>query len=272
MRPLKDEALPNDGVLYVFYDFETTQYTRVLDGGATLHVPNLVCLQQFCSRCEDVEDAECQCERCGVRKHSFWADPVGDMLTYLCDPRPWVKNVVAIAHNAKAFDLHFILNRAVLLKWQPELIMNGLKIMCMKMHHMVFLDSVSFLPFPLRKLPGAFGLTACKSWYRHLFTTEENLDYVGPIPDISFYGADDMGESERAEFLAWYEGQRDRVFDNRLVLETYCQDDVTVLRQACRVFRLEFAQIGNIDVLQESITIARRATRYCPNDSYSLTP
>ena len=65
-----------------------------------------------------------------------------------------------------------------------------------------------------------------------------------------------MGESERAEFLAWNEGQRDRVFENRLVLETYCQDDVTVLRQACRVFRREFAQIGNIDVFQESVIIA----------------
>ena len=47
MRPLKDEAPPSDGVLYVFYDFETTQNTRFSDGDATLHVPNLVCLQQF---------------------------------------------------------------------------------------------------------------------------------------------------------------------------------------------------------------------------------
>ena len=95
-----------------------------------------------------------------MRKHSFWADRVGDVLTYLCKPRPWVKDVVAKAHNAKVFAVYFILNRAVLLKWQPELIMNGLKIMCMKMQHLVFLYSVSFLSFPLRKLPGAFGLTA----------------------------------------------------------------------------------------------------------------
>ena len=95
-----------------------------------------------------------------MRKHTFLADPVGDMLMYLCEPRPWVKKVVAIAHNAKAFDLQFILNRAVLLKWQPKVIMNVLKIMCMKMQHLVFLYSVSFLSFPLRKLPGAFGLTA----------------------------------------------------------------------------------------------------------------
>jgi hypothetical protein len=253
MRPLKDTVPSDDGVLFVFYDFETTQNTRFSDS-ATLHVPNLVCVQQVCSQCENVEDGDCQ--RCGVRKHSFWEDPVASLLAYLCQSRPWVKKVVAIAHNAKAFDLHFILNRAVQLHWKPDLIMNGLKIMCMKMEHLVFLDSVSFLPFPLRKLPQAFGLTARKSWYPHLFNTEENLNYVGPIPDVSYYSTNEMDKSERAEFLAWYEGQRDSVFDTPLVLETYCQYDVTALRQACRVFKREFIQIGNIDVFQESITTA----------------
>ena len=84
---------------------------------------------------------------------------MGDMLSYLCESRPWAENIVVIAHNAKAFDLHFILNRTVLMKWQVELIMNGLKIMCMRVERLVFLDSVSFLPFDLRKLPEAFGLT-----------------------------------------------------------------------------------------------------------------
>jgi len=40
------------------------------------------------------------------------------------------------------------------------------------------------------------------------------------------------------------------------VLENYCQDDLTVLRQACRVFRREFMHIGNIELFLESITIA----------------
>jgi len=41
----------------IFYMFETNQNARYLDR-ATLHVPNLVGLQQFRSRYEDVEDAE----------------------------------------------------------------------------------------------------------------------------------------------------------------------------------------------------------------------
>jgi len=46
----------------------------------------------------------------------------------------------------------------------------------------------------------------------------------------------------------WYERQKSEPFDNRRVLESYCQDDVTVLRQVCRVFRREFLQIVNIEV------------------------
>jgi len=65
------------------------------------------------------------------------------------------------------------------------MIMNGLKIICMKMKHVVFLISLFFLPCPLRKLPEAFGMTATKSWYPHYLNTEENLHYIGPIPDVS---------------------------------------------------------------------------------------
>jgi hypothetical protein len=77
-------------------------------------------------------------------------------------------------------------------------------------------------------LPEAFGLQVSKSWYPHYFNTEENLDYIGTILDITYYGASEMAESERIDFLEWYEGQKVEVFDNRRVLESYCQDDVTV--------------------------------------------
>jgi len=67
--------------------------------------------------------------------------------------------------------------------------------MCMKMDgaFCVF-ESVSFLPCPLRKLPEAFGFTASKTWYIHYFNTEENLCCIGPIPDVSYYSVNEMGE------------------------------------------------------------------------------
>ena len=51
-------------------------------------------------------------------------------------------------------------------------------------------------------------------------------------------------------------GQNYEVFDNKRVLEAYSQDEVSVLREACSVFRSEFIQIGNIHVFVQSVTIA----------------
>jgi len=119
--------------------------------------------------------------------------------------------------NAKAFDLHFISNRAIALKWKTELIMNGLKTLCMKMENSVFLDSVSFLPFTLRKLLEAFGLSPTKLWYPQHFNAKENLECIGPIPDVSYHGVNETGKEERRQFLAYYDKSEKSVepFKNR---------------------------------------------------------
>jgi len=247
MAPLENKLPKSDNVLFVFCDFETTKDTRISDS-ATLHVPNLVHLQQFCSQCEMQADIDTNCERCGRRRHSFWEDPLGHLLSHLCEPRPWCERVIAIAHNARGFDAQFILNRAIVLKWTTKLILNGQKIIRMTIHHVTFLDSISFMPMALRKLPEAFGLSATKSWYPHLFNTRANLNYVVSIKDMAQYGVAEMGESERKEFVSWYDAQKHQVFDNKCVLEQYCQDDDTVLRQACQLFRRDFMDVGNVDI------------------------
>jgi hypothetical protein len=37
-----------------------------------------------------------------------------------------------------------------------------------------------------------------------------------------------MGISERREFMTWYNDEKKRVFDNKLILEKFCQDDVSL--------------------------------------------
>jgi hypothetical protein len=41
--------------------------------------------------------------------------------------------------------------------------MYGHKIMCITVEHIKFIDTISYIPYPLRKLAGAFGLSASKS-------------------------------------------------------------------------------------------------------------
>jgi len=82
MQPLKNEVPSADNALFVFYDLETSQYTKIIET-AKLYVPILVCLQQFCTACEMKDDYGQGCVRCGKRQHSFFEDPVGYLLSYL---------------------------------------------------------------------------------------------------------------------------------------------------------------------------------------------
>ena len=72
---------------------------------------------------------------------------------------------------------------------------------------------------------------------------------------MSYYGVDEMGGGKREDFPVRYETRKSEPFDNRHVLEAYCQEDVMVLRKAFRLFRREFLQIGNIEVSLETMTI-----------------
>ena len=76
------------------------------------------------------------------------------------------------------------------------------------------------------------------------------------MPDTSYYGVDEMRGGESNKILESYDKHKSEPFDNRRVLDSYFQDDVTVLRQACRVFKREFLQIGYIEVFLEGLTIA----------------
>jgi hypothetical protein len=48
------------------------------------------------------------------------------------------------------------------------------------------------------------------------------MDYVGPIADINYYGAEAMSDAERSEFMEWYKIQKTELFNNRLVHEEHC--------------------------------------------------
>jgi hypothetical protein len=169
MQPLKNELSRSA----MSCSCSTILKPRRISENATAHSDNTF-VQQFCSTCEMQDDKEMDCVRSGRRRYLFYDDPAGHLLSYLCELQPWCNKVIAITHNAKAFDSQFILKRAILMKWNRELILSGLKIIIMKMQHIHFLDSISYLPMSLLKLPEAFGLSSQKSYFPHYFNTKAN--------------------------------------------------------------------------------------------------
>ena len=59
VAPLKPSKL-SDRFLYIFFDTECTQDLERHDG-SLVHVPNLICAQQMCSKCEAVDDMNVDC-------------------------------------------------------------------------------------------------------------------------------------------------------------------------------------------------------------------
>jgi hypothetical protein len=115
----------------------------------------------------------------------------------------------------------------------------------MTVEHLKFLDSVNFLPMSLKAMPKAFDLPYKKGDYPYLFNTAENLDYIGPYPDPKYYGVDFMSGEERTRFVAWYDEQKDQIFNNKEQLLAYSMGDVSVLRTAACSFRNLFLELKN---------------------------
>ena len=201
--PCFSKSVPSSAkVLYVFYDIETTEDT-VFTATSFMHVPNLLYAQQLCAACIDVDSVDTPCSVCGIRKWSFWERHVEEFTDYLCKPRNNIDKIVAIAHNAKSFDSQFLLNHTIKRKLTPNILFNGTKIICMRVQHFLFMDSLNFLPMALRNFPKAFGLHAQRGFYPHYFNTMAKLTYVGEYPEVSYYGVDTMKGQERSDFLAW---------------------------------------------------------------------
>jgi hypothetical protein len=88
MKPLQNKPAPTDKVLYVFYDFEKRR-----------KIPNISKRLRSMSQIWSVYNSSVQntrvmmtdqdCSQCGRRKHSFWHDSVGELLSYLCEQRQW---------------------------------------------------------------------------------------------------------------------------------------------------------------------------------------
>ena len=88
-----------------------------------------------------------------------------------------VGQVICVAHNAKLYDLHFVLKRLLknlLLTSKPDLILTGIKIMLLKLNKIRFVCFLNYLPMKL--IPKAFGLNPdlSKGYFVYYFNLPNN--------------------------------------------------------------------------------------------------
>jgi len=112
-----------------------------------------------------------------------------------------------------------------------QLIMDCRKILRKFVKNLHVLDYITILPMSLKRMPESFNLTCNKGYSPHYLNTANNLDYVGSHPEHKYSGAEFMSGDDRAKFSSWYEGVKNKIFNNREELLAYYLDDFNVLRQ-----------------------------------------
>ena len=176
------------------------------------------------------------------------------------------RQVITLFHNLKGYDGMFLLqhmydrHREVV-----NLVTVGVKVLSFTSDRLTFKDSLCFLPCPLATFPTTFGIRELtKGYFPHLFNLEENQEYEGPLPDISYYDPEGMSAKKKAEFERWHAEKRAEgyIFNLRKDMESYCVSDVKLLKAGCEKFVEEFDKEASFNPLVKCITIASACNRY----------
>ena len=157
-----------------------------------------------------------------------------------------------MAHNGAGYDNKFILKWCIEHGLNPSMIIRqGSRITYMhfKKFNIRFVDTLNFFNEGLRKLPAIFGIKeTVKGYFPHHFNTVENQNYIGVIPDIKYFGDNNMKVEELPDFNKWYIEQaniKNWSFKDEMI--KYCRADVEVLSRAVLAFRKDFYENLNID-------------------------
>lgn len=119
--------------------------------------------------------------------------------------------------------------------------------MSLQLANCTFLDTIFHLTDSLKNLGKAFQLDTEKGYFPHLFSTLENIDYVGPLPDKSYFDLTFTCKTKEDfdDFHKWhdeYEGDWNYLEQRKL----YCRNDVVMLREIVLMYHQ-----GMIDSLRD---------------------
>lgn len=153
---------------------------------------------------------------------------------------------ILIAHNGSGYDTRLLFSYLKDRTDQLEPVLKGTKFMRLKVGgRLIFQDSLFHLTMSLAKLADSFQIQMRKGYFPHLFSTLENLEYSGPIPDVSYF---DMRYSktkkEIDDFHKWHDDfdNSGQVWNYREQRRLYCINDVEILKEVAMQYHHGFLE------------------------------
>ena len=251
IQPVEEEEDGLEPPLFVYADIEAmTLPDRKFQ-------PNLLCYETSEGK-KDALWGEMCCLRFIEKLEKMAWIPVGKKKM---KERP----VIILFHNLKGFDGVFMLNalykdgRSV-----TDQFCMGAKVLSITSGPLTFKDSLCFPPFSLSAFPATFGIEneeLKKGYFPHAFNTLDHQDYVGSIPDKTYYDPEGMKPKDKKTFEEWYVEQQG-LFDFKKELLGYCESDVELLKAGCEAFVRQFSQEAHFNPFEKCTTIASACNLY----------
>ena len=278
--------------IIVAYDIESQQ--KETDKNLFLHIPDLLISMTTCNKCwiESETRRDNECELCGQYNRIFFGTDCikkfGDYIYFDLARRGQEigAQIYIFAHNAKGYDNHFILNDLYQRNFEEtKVIMCGNKILKASVGNVKFLDSLLMFQQPLAALPKAFGFENIvkKGYFPHLFHTQNQIDYNGPLPSRESFGTEFMKSKQLRDFEEWYTIENERLIRDNLTynlkneLIKYCENDVLILLNCIQVFRKIYREVTDIDPITRCFTLASMGleifkAKILPDSQIGVTP
>ena len=167
-----------------------------------------------------------------------------------------------LAHNGSGYDTRLVFDeiiRTVGSADQLHTIMRGTKFMRMSVGKTVFQDSMLHLIGSLKNLAkdalgGADGGLR-KGFFPHLFHTEDNFGYEGPLPAKKYFDLTFMAKNQRDvdEFNQWHDSFVGP-WNFQTELKAYCINDVEVLTAIVR--KHHYACVDRLRVFNDKLSFS----------------
>lgn len=243
---------------YLFFDIETE--------AAGVHVPVLACVQYT-----------------NGKKHTFFGyNCIVDLVDFFCQKEH--HGYTIFAFNL-AYDGWFTMREHIKRQHDIDPLFRGLKLLSIdvKHHKLKYMDLFAFLTMRLDALPKALGLDDTKfkkGVFPYRMINAANMDYRGVIPALDMFDLDKLSATDRQQFEAEHAVHAANTryeWDFRKELVSYCQQDVTILRQATLAFRKLFFEISDGLDCFEVVTLASAAhavfrARSMPAETLAVFP
>lgn len=161
---------------------------------------------------------------------------------------------ILIAHNGSGYDTRLLFSYIKDRTDNIKPILKGTKFMQLMVgDRLIFRDSLFHLTMSLSSLAKAFNLQILKGYFPHVFSTLENLEYAGPIPDKKYF---DMrysrSQQEIEDFHSWHDewSTSNRIWNYREQRKLYCINDVEILKEVAMQYH--YGIIENLESLPHS--------------------